>query len=415
MQEPLQSLTNNPNLEQYKQQATELLREWREGGETSQARGKRHHPDFEARSEAGLALADAQLVLAREHGFESWKEFAAHLAELEACSGPTFLFETAVDAVVEGNTGRLSELLAKHPELARERSSRIHQATLLHYVSANGVEDSRQRSPANATQVATMLLNAGADVTATARAYHGDWTALGLLASSAHPHVAGVQSSIARVLVEGGAGNSHDLLLALAFGYLETASVIAAIIEVDNVLVAAGLGDSQRVARWCLNARQLAPECSVVSIPGQPQLGAEAHSNLEQSLIWAARLGHLDVVRLLLERGVDPGAKGPQGFSSAHWAAVYGRVGILDLLIQANAPLEQTNAYGGTVLSTAVFAAVHPEMHFEGGCATNRQDIDYSQTVSRLLKAGAQTHVPMFFPTKIPALDALLREAGVGD
>lgn len=411
----LKSLTGNPHLGQYKKQAKELLKDWHDSGEASLARGKRHHPHFESRTAAGLALADAQIVLAREHGFESWKKFATHVAQLERASGPTFLFETAVDAVVEGNAAGLSALLSKHPELAQERSSRTHQATLLHYVAANGVENYRQSSPKNAGEVAAMLLDAGADVSMTVKAYSGDWTPLGLLASSFHPHAAGVQTAVARLLVDAGAGTSNDLLLALAFGYSETASVIAAAVGVDNVLAAAGLGDGDLVARWCLNARELVPECSVVAIPGQPRLGIDVRVNLEQALIWAARLGHAEVVRTLLERGVDPAAKGPQGFSAAHWAAVYGRVAILDLLVRAQAPLEQPNAYGGTVLSTAVFAAVHPKMHFEGGCATNRQDIDYSDTARLLLKAGARTDVPMFFPTKVPALDTVLRQYGASD
>ena len=31
-----------------------------------------------------LKLADAQLVIAREHGFESWPRFSAHLLTLQA-------------------------------------------------------------------------------------------------------------------------------------------------------------------------------------------------------------------------------------------------------------------------------------------------------------------------------------------
>ena len=38
----------------------------------------------------------------------------------------------------------LARLLAEHPDLARQRSTRDHRATLLHYVSANGVEDFRR-------------------------------------------------------------------------------------------------------------------------------------------------------------------------------------------------------------------------------------------------------------------------------
>jgi ankyrin repeat protein len=62
-----------PNLEQRKNQARELLRAARGGDAAAIARFQARHPRWsEAAVRAGLALHDAQLVVAREHGFPSW-------------------------------------------------------------------------------------------------------------------------------------------------------------------------------------------------------------------------------------------------------------------------------------------------------------------------------------------------------
>ena len=63
----------------------------------------------------------------------------------------------------------------QHALLARARSARVHHATLLHYVAANGVEDFRQQSPPNAVTGARRLLEAGAEVDALADTYDGGW------------------------------------------------------------------------------------------------------------------------------------------------------------------------------------------------------------------------------------------------
>src|SRR5438105_2501352 len=125
-------------------------------------------------------LADAQFVVARVHGFASWPKFAKHLEQ------PSSDFELAADAIVDGDVATLKRLLRKDPELIRARSTREHRSTLLHYVSANGVEGYRQKTPKNAAQIAEILLEAGAEVDAEADVYGGGATTLGLVATSVH-------------------------------------------------------------------------------------------------------------------------------------------------------------------------------------------------------------------------------------
>jgi hypothetical protein len=81
---PDRRLPARPNLEQYKKQAKELVANSERGNSNALARLKRHHPRLNSMPEAdiqcaGVSLADAQLVLAREHGFESWPKFSKHI------------------------------------------------------------------------------------------------------------------------------------------------------------------------------------------------------------------------------------------------------------------------------------------------------------------------------------------------
>ena len=91
------------------------------------------------------------------------------------------------------------------PPASRHFDPPRHRATLLHYVAANGVEGYRQRTPANAVDVARVLLDAGAAPDSLAQLYGGDCTTMTLLVSSSHPARAGVQVALVDVLVDYGA------------------------------------------------------------------------------------------------------------------------------------------------------------------------------------------------------------------
>src|SRR5687768_1620680 len=114
-------------------------------------------------------------------------------------------FDAAADAIVDGDLATLRRLLGEDPSLVRMRSDRRGQATLLHYVAANGVEDERQRTPPNIVEIARLLLDAGAEVDARNEDYGGGGTALGLVATSVHPRRAGVQLALMELLVAAGA------------------------------------------------------------------------------------------------------------------------------------------------------------------------------------------------------------------
>src|SRR4030095_3377997 len=86
-------------------------------------------------------LADAQFVIARSHGFESWNKFTKHLDELSQKTSLIAKFETAADAICNGDVKTLERLLRQEPQLIQSRSTREHKATLLHYVRQTELRD----------------------------------------------------------------------------------------------------------------------------------------------------------------------------------------------------------------------------------------------------------------------------------
>jgi ankyrin repeat protein len=128
---PDRTLPDHPNLEQYKKQAKELHRDASDREPAALARLRKHHPrlrDIAVDAPTAIALADAQLVLAREHGYGSWPEFAKHIETLriirsvEEIEDPlnTFIEIASVDRHGWHSSGTLEHadmILARYPEV----------------------------------------------------------------------------------------------------------------------------------------------------------------------------------------------------------------------------------------------------------------------------------------------------------
>jgi ankyrin repeat protein len=154
-------LPARPHLEQYKKQAKELVKAWKAGDVEAIQRVRKNHPrfggmaddDVSGRAEDSfrgkksgsktaalqMGLGDAQWVIAREHGFESWAKFAKHVwaamreRAVATLSNPLAAFITAAcvprDAShASGTLENAEAILAAHPEIAK---SDIHAAAIL--------------------------------------------------------------------------------------------------------------------------------------------------------------------------------------------------------------------------------------------------------------------------------------------
>jgi len=351
-----------------------------------------------------LALTDAQLLIARAHGFGTWRAFAEQVERLSGTGAGSDPFEAGADAVITGDLGTLRALLRASPDLVRARSARDHRATLLHYVAANGVEDFRQQTPHNAVDIATALLEAGADVDAIANTYGGGTaqTTMNLLVSSTHPAAAGLQPALVETLLDFGAAvngladDGSPVMTALAFGYIEAGEALARRgARVDNVMSAAALGRLDLVERLLAEGVRVSASLQNLYWLG---LSSEPRAHLERALVWACAYGRTEVVGYLLAQGVDPAATDPSGMSGLHWAAANAHLEVVTVLIQRGAPLETRNRWGGTVLdATLHFALQHP-----AGWPY------YAAVMETLLAAGADVSAIMY-PTGNDRVDALLR------
>jgi hypothetical protein len=364
----LESLSPRINLEQSRKQAKDLVKAFKAGDPESLDRIRWNHPRFRGLGDAEIrkrpfTLADAQHVIAGLHYFDSWPKLVHHIETLGKKDARVMRFEAAADAIIAGDIPKLRALLREHPELIRERSTRGHHAPLLHFISANGVEGYRQITPPNIVEVAKVLLDAGAEVEAESEAYGGGSKALGLVATSAHPRLAGVQISLIDLLLEHGAVmDGGDVDAALANGCPEAArALVERGASVDSVIEAAGVGRLDLVKRMASSATR---------------------EDLETALRMAAHYGEREILEYLLELGVDVAP--PSGMSALHQAAGRADLDMVRLLIQRGAPLEMKNAYGGTVLDSTLWFAYHssPEE------LVHR---DYPAVIDALIAAGAKT------------------------
>ncbi len=294
---------------------------------------------------------DARAIIAREHGFSSWAEFQALLKELEQPHSQVAKFEAAVEAIISGDVPTLQRLLHENPELIRARSKRMHHATLLHYAGANGIEGFRQKTAKNVVQVAEVLLNAGADVNAVAEMYRGS-TTIGLVSTSIHPRLAGVQDELIAVLIEHGATIEGRPGVAvnscLANGRGKAAEFLAQRGAQLDLEGAAGVG-------------QLDVVKSFFNDDGGLKAGVTM-KHMTDGFAWACEFGRTEVVGFLLQHGMEVDARlRHDGQTGLHWAAYGGHADAVELLLQRGAAVDaKDETFRGTPLGWALYAWADP-------------------------------------------------------
>lgn len=292
-----------------------------------------------------LTREGAQLAVARWYEFLGWPELVAWSALASDPKSETAKFEAAVEGLIAGDAVALQNLIAEHPWLVTARSSRVtphdpnvHGATLLHYLGANGVEGWRQRTPANAVEMAKILLDAGADVEAKAGFYGGQQSTMGLLITSTPPAEAGVQAALAEILLDYGAEGKGAIAGALRFGFRETAlALLRRGLPLESMSDAAALGMFDEVAR---------------------RLPLATAEERHRALALSAQHGQAEVVRLLLDAGEDPNRYNPPGHhqhsTPLHQAVCAGHMNVVRLLIERGAnPNMPDTIYQGTAADWA--------------------------------------------------------------
>ncbi|HUE02602.1 MAG TPA: ankyrin repeat domain-containing protein [Bryobacteraceae bacterium] len=119
---PARRLPRQPNLEQLRKQARDLLLEYRAGDPAAveEVRQFERHPD-----PAAFALHDAQRVLARAYGYQSWARLKAFVDGANVAR--------LAEAVQAGDVDQARALLRARPELASMDMAGDNEHQALHY------------------------------------------------------------------------------------------------------------------------------------------------------------------------------------------------------------------------------------------------------------------------------------------
>jgi ankyrin repeat protein len=105
---PTRTLRERPDLDQLKRQAKELLQSFRDGENVAAAEVNAH---YHGADPSTFALHDAQLVIARSYGFDSWPKLKAFVDGASV--------KRLIEAVRARNMEDVRSLLNARPELAR--------------------------------------------------------------------------------------------------------------------------------------------------------------------------------------------------------------------------------------------------------------------------------------------------------
>jgi ankyrin repeat protein len=388
------------NLEQLRKQAKDLLRDHRAGVPVAHDRVTAQHPG----PSGPVKLADAQLVVAREHGFPSWPKLRAYVERITA-HGPALrhVFEDDINYYAERADGLLASagdgtesavaMFGQVPQTGRGARAvvarqhgftswaalRAHVDSLAtsgepffrafqliraqnldalgelldrfpELVSATGTNDNDLLGLAAGTcdeRLVSLLIDRGADVT---RGNAHGWTPL---------HQAGYLGlpRMARMLLDAGASRSVSargdggtpMIVALFWGHRAVAELLAGYPR--NLRAAAGLDDVALIDDL---------------VPGRPTARAGTHRGfyrphsgfpewrpaddprevLDEALSWASRNGSLRAIERLHARGADLDADVYRG-TPLIWAAFTGQADAVATLLRLGADPDRRGTFGG--------------------------------------------------------------------
>jgi len=264
-----ETLPAHPNLDWYKKSAKKRLAELRAGN-------------------PGAKLVDAQLAIARENGFASWRRLKDRIDQLND-------LPRLFDAIRSDDRATMRALLKDKPGLAR-------------LVGSEGQNAVHVAAECNNPDAIEILLQNKADP----QAYFG--------------------------------GSAHNALSwSLTVGSVESAKALVRYGIEPDFFCAAGIGDLDRVRSFFDSNGQLVSHASRTGssrwvggkrLPAPPPTARE---QISDALYFASRNGHPIVVQELLAHNPDLSFRAFLGGTALHWAYYSGRREVIELLLRAGA------------------------------------------------------------------------------
>ena len=269
---PTRELREHPDLDQLKRQAKELLDAFRSGGAGAAAEVNTH---YRGADPAAFALHDAQLVLARAYGFESWPKLKAYV------DGATV--RRLADAVRAGDLGAVRALLKTRPELARMSLDNLQ---VVHFAVLN-------RSP----EMTRLLMQHGANARQGVYPHREATTAHAIAVERRYDEIAAI--------IEEEEQSRRDATAGLAGTPAP-----------DEIFGAIASGDTRH---------------AIELIEANPALVRSSHSVFGWTpLHIAARTLNAQLVRWLLDRGADAAARGWHNITALDMAANFSEAATAD-------------------------------------------------------------------------------------
>ncbi len=276
----------------------------------------------------GVTEAEARRDLAQRHGFPTWARLRRHVQELREGDEPPTPFILAYRAVEADDRDELARLLDAHPEL----------------VFARGTNGNDLLGMANSLDVTRLMLDRGADPN---RGNDYGWTKLHQAGYSNWPDLARMMLAAGgRTDLSARGDGGTPLIAALFWGHRDVAPLLGR--EPGNLRVAAGLGLVDMIGELAGTPSAGAHRAFYRPHGGFPawQPSNDPQEVIDEALVWAAKAGRVEAFAPLIELGADVNADPYRG-TSLTWAAVNGHVAAVRALVELGAEPDRLGTFGG--------------------------------------------------------------------